>query len=185
MKNGAVFLDRDGTIIERVEYLYYLKDLKILPKAADAIKLLNKFKIPTIVITNQPVIARGLISEKGLLKIHEKLQKILYRFGAKIDEIYYCPHHPNGDVKKYRVLCDCRKPDIGMFKKAAAKFNIKSENSFMIGDTFRDIEAGKKFGCKTVGVGCGSSDFRKSIADFWAKDLFEGVNLILREYKLL
>lgn len=180
IKNQAVFLDRDGTIIQQVEYLYRIKDLEVLPRAANAIKLLNKFKIPAIVITNQPVVAKGLLTEKGVIKIHQKLQKILNGFGAGVDEFYFCPHHPEGGLEKYRKKCGCRKPGVGLFRKAAKKFNIIANDSFMIGDSFRDIEAGKNFGCKTIGVRCGVSDFQNSNPDFMTDDLYTAVRLILR-----
>ncbi len=125
-----------------------------------------------------------MITEKGVVKIHQKLQKILNGFNAKIDEFYFCPHHPDGDVKKYRIICECRKPCTGLLKKSAEKFNIKPKNSFMIGDSFRDIEAGKNFGCKTIAVRCGVSDFQKSNPDFLVDDLYHAVRLILKNWSL-
>lgn len=175
----AVFLDRDGTIIKHVEYLYRLQDLRFLPKAKEAIKLLNKFNIPTVVITNQPVIAKGLLTERGVIKIHQRIQEILKKAGAKIDMFYFCPHHPNAALVKYRLICECRKPSIGLFKEAAKRFNIIAQQSYMIGDSFRDVEAGKNFGCKTIGVKCGISEFQQSIPNFWSENLYEAVKLIL------
>jgi len=180
MKKFAVFCDRDGVINKEVNYLHKLEDLKILPKVSEAIKLLNQHKIPIIVITNQPAVAKGLINEKGIKGIHQEIQQFLAPQGAKIDYFLFCPHHPNANLRKYRVECDCRKPKVGLFKKAAQDYDINLKNSYIIGDTYRDIEAGKNLGCKTIAVESGHSDFRDSKPDFLVKDLFEAVKLILK-----
>jgi len=179
MEKIAVFCDRDGVINKEVNYLHKLEDLEILPRVSKAIKLLNQRQIPIIVITNQPAVAKGLIDEKGIKKIHQKIQQFLAPQGARIDKFYFCPHHPNADLKKYRVECDCRKPNVGLFRKAAKDYNIVLKNSYIVGDTFRDIEAGQELSCKTIAVTSDYSDLRDSKPTFRAKDLYDAVQLIL------
>jgi len=180
-KRIAVFSDRDGVINKEVGYLHQTKDLEILPNVSKAIRLLNQSGIPFIVITNQPVVARGWLTEDEVREIHQKIQRFLAPRGAKIDNFLFCPHHPNADLKKYRVICDCRKPGVALFKKAAVDHSIDLKRSYIVGDTFRDIEAGKKLGCKTVAVLSGHSDFRDSVPDYKANDLYEAVQLILNK----
>ncbi|MDP2598886.1 MAG: HAD-IIIA family hydrolase, partial [Candidatus Liptonbacteria bacterium] len=120
----AVFLDRDGTINREVDVLRNVKQLRILPGAAEAIKRINKLGFLAVIITNQSVVARGLRTERELDEIHAILVRRLGRKGAKIDAVYYCPHHPEAKLKKYRMRCSCRKPGIAMIKKAAKKYKI-------------------------------------------------------------
>jgi len=178
MKQLAAFLDRDGVICREVGNLYKIEDLKILPGVAKAINLLNASKISVIVVTNQPVVARGLITEKGVEKINRKIEELLAKKGAKITKFYFCPHHPEANLPKYRVICNCRKPKTGLFNKAARVFNLDIKRSFVIGDSFRDIEAAKNLSCKSIAVETGSSDFRNSKPNYQAKDLYEAVKLI-------
>lgn len=178
MKLPAVFLDRDGVINYEVGNLHKIEDLKILPGVGPAIHLLNKKKIPVIVVTNQPAVARGLITEDGVEEINREIEKRLLIDKAIITKFYFCPHHPNADVAEYRMVCDCRKPKTGLFKEATKKFGLDIKKSFVVGDSFRDIEAAKKLGSKSVAVKTGSSDFRKSKPDYIAEDLYEAVKLI-------
>jgi len=180
MKKFAVFCDRDGVINKDVNYLHKFEDLEILPKVPEAIKILNQRKIPIIVITNQPAVAKGLIDEKGVKEIHQKIQQFLAPQGAKIDDFLFCPHHPNADILKYRKNCDCRKPKIGLVIDAAKKYSLDLKKSFFIGDTFRDIEAGKKAGCTTIFVESKNCDLSNSIPDYTVKDLFNAVKIILK-----
>lgn len=178
----AVFLDRDGTIIRQVELLHKVSEVKLLPKAAQAIRRLNGLGYLVVVITNQPVVARGIIGEKEVDKIHAVLIKRLKKCGARLDAIYYCPHHPEANVKKYRIKCRCRKPNIGMILKAVKDFGIDLKKSFMIGDSTRDILAGNRAGLKVILVktGHGGKDVWqfKSKPDFVVKDLTEAVKII-------
>lgn len=177
----AVFLDRDGTINKEVDNLRRIKDLKILPGAGTAIKKLNDLGLLVVVVTNQPVISRGWITEKGLDRIHAVLIKELGKKGAKLDAIYYCPHHIKAQVKKYRVLCSCRKPEIGMILKASKKFGIDLKKSFMVGDSTRDILAGKKAKMKTILVktGYAGKDGKYNVKpDFVAKNLLAAATII-------
>ncbi|MBQ3280057.1 HAD-IIIA family hydrolase [Candidatus Saccharibacteria bacterium] len=146
-KQKCIFLDRDGTINEDRGYITDKKDLVLMDGVAEAIKRINSSEYLCIAVTNQPVIARGQCTVEGLNEIHKHLETLLGREGAYIDGLYYCPHHPDkgfkGEVLEYKIDCDCRKPKIGMVKKAAEYYNIDLESSYMIGDSWRDIEMGK------------------------------------------
>ncbi len=151
-KQSAIFLDRDGTINKYVGFLRNIDEFELLPGAAEAIKLINQSGYLAIVVTNQPVIARGEVSWEELHEIHRKMQTLLGKEGAYLDGIYICPHHPdkgfNGERPEYKFDCDCRKPKPGLLLQAAQDFNIDLSQSIMIGDSERDVEAGKNAGCK-------------------------------------
>lgn len=180
----AAFIDRDGTINLDVDNLSKIKDLTIFPKVPQAIALLNKFKIPVIVITNQPVVARGLLTEEGVKKVHKEINNRLRRDGAKIDGFYYCPHHPQANLEKYRITCLCRKPGIAMYQQAAGNFKIDLTKSYVIGDSFRDIKAGKTLNATTIAITSGQKNFQNSKPDYQVQDLYAAVKLILRREKL-
>ncbi len=152
-KQRAVFLDRDGTINKYVGFLRKPEDLELLPGAAEAIKKINESGYLAIVVTNQPVIARGEVTVEQLDEIHNKLETLLGQEGAYLDAIYYCPHHPDkgfpGEIPELKIDCDCRKPKPGMLLKAAEDFNIDLSQSWMVGDDERDMEAGRAVGCRT------------------------------------
>jgi histidinol-phosphate phosphatase family protein len=182
----AVFLDRDGTINKEVNVLRSLKQLRILPGAGAAIKKLNRLGFLVIVVTNQPVVARGWLTKKEVDEIHTVMVKRVGKSGAKIDAIYYCPHHPEANLKKYRLTCRCRKPNIGMVLSAAKKFGVNLRKSFMVGDSTRDILTGKRAGLKTVLVKTGYAglDGKYRVEpDFTAKDLRSAANIISRNAK--
>ena len=151
-KQKAVFLDRDGTINKYVGFLRSADEFELLPGVAEAIKTINKSGYLAIVITNQPVIARGECTWEELQRIHDKMETELGKEGAFLDAIYVCPHHPDkgfeGERPEYKLDCDCRKPKSGLFLQAARDFNIDLSQSIMIGDSERDVEAGNKVGCK-------------------------------------
>ena len=143
--DAAVFLDRDGVIVEDVGYIGKPEKLKILPGVPEAIKLLQqRFRI--IVVTNQSGIGRCLFSENNLLNVHSELVRILSGQGAILDGIYYCPHIPGAPVEDYNRICDCRKPRPGMLIRAAREWNIDMSNSYMVGDRESDMEAAKAAG---------------------------------------
>lgn len=152
-KQKAIFIDRDGTINKYVGFLRDIDEFELLPGVAEAISLINKSGYLAIVVTNQPVIARGEVTVEQLEMIHNKMETLLGREGAYIDGLYYCPHHPHkgfeGEVVELKIDCDCRKPKPGMLLKAAEDFNIDLTQSWMIGDGENDIKAGKAAGCKT------------------------------------
>lgn len=185
-KTKAVFLDRDGVINREVGILRSLEQLKILPSVAKAIVALNKMGFLVIIATNQPVIARGWLSEPELDAIHAVMVRRLARRGAKIDAIYYCPHHPEANLKKYRVRCQCRKPNIGLIMKAAKAHNVALNKSFLIGDRTVDILAGKNAHIPTILVktGFGGKDGKFNVTpDFVAKDLMAAVAVIKKQEK--
>ena len=153
-KQKAVFLDRDGTINEYVGFLRSTDEFVLLLGVAEAIKKINESGFLCIVVTNQPVIARGEVTADELDEIHNKMETLLGLEGCYVDAIYYCPHHPHkgyeGEVPELKINCECRKPKPGMLLRAAADFNIDLERSWMVGDGENDIEAGKNAGCKTA-----------------------------------
>lgn len=153
-KQKAIFLDRDGTIDKYVGFLRKEEEFELLPGVADAVRKINQSGFLAIVVTNQPVIARGEVTFEGLDTIHNKMETLLGKEGAYLDAIYFCPHHPHkgyeGEVAELKIECDCRKPKPGMLIKAAEDFNINLSQSFMVGDGENDIKAGKAAGCKTV-----------------------------------
>ncbi len=187
-KQKAIFIDRDGVINEEVGNLSDIEKFKILPDVAEAIKLINKSEYLAIVVTNQPVIAKGWISEESLGQIHKKLETILGEERAFIDKIYYCPHHPDkgfeGEIEDLKIDCECRKPKIGMIYRAVSDFNIDLEKSYIIGDTTTDIQTGKNANIKTllVKTGYAGSDKKYSVKPDWeANNLLDAVQEILRK----
>lgn len=146
MKGPAIFIDRDGVVIEMVDYLNRADQVVLIPGVAAAIAEINRAGIPLIMVTNQSAIARGLLTEAGLHDIHAKLHALLADQGARIDAIYYCPHHPNIGAPPYRRACDCRKPAPGMLLQAAHDLNLDLARSVFIGDHVTDIEAGHNAG---------------------------------------
>ena len=151
-RQKAIFLDRDGTINAYKGFLTHLEDFELLPEVAEAITKINKSGYLCIVVSNQPVIARGDCSFDDLKAIHDKMETLLGKEGAFVDAIYYCPHHPDkgfeGEHIEYKIDCDCRKPKPGLFLQAAKDWNINLSESYMIGDSERDVAAGNSAGCK-------------------------------------
>jgi len=151
-KQKAIFLDRDGTINKYVGFLRHINDFDLIEGVADAIKLINQSEYLAIVVTNQPVIARGEVSWEELNEIHQKMTTLLGKAGTYVDGIYICPHHPDkgfeGERPEYKRDCSCRKPKPGLLLQAAKDFNIDLSQSVMIGDSTRDVEAGRAAGCK-------------------------------------
>jgi D,D-heptose 1,7-bisphosphate phosphatase len=152
----AIFLDRDGVLNEDKDLIKSPDELVVFPFAGESIRQINKSEYLAIVVTNQSVVARGLTDSAGLDKIHAKLDKVLAESEAYLDDLYYCPHHPDsgyeGEIKELKIKCTCRKPSPGMLLAAAEKYNIDLSQSWIIGDRNSDIEAGKAAGCITVGV---------------------------------
>lgn len=155
-KQKAIFLDRDGTINKYVGFLRNIEEFELLDGVSEAIKLINDSGYLTIVVTNQPVIARGEVSLEKLQEIHNKMETLLGQSGAYVDDIFYCPHHPHkgyeGERPEYKIECECRKPKPGMLLAAAEKYNIDLSQSWMIGDGENDVEAGESAGCQTVQI---------------------------------
>lgn len=151
-KQKAIFLDRDGTINKYVGFLRNIDDFELIEGVAEAIKLINQSGYLAVVVTNQPVIARGEVTWDELNEIHKKMATLLGKEGAYVDGIYICPHHPDkgfeGERPEYKIDCDCRKPKPGLLLQAAKDFNIDLSESYMIGDSHRDVEAGENAGVK-------------------------------------
>ena len=146
----AVFVDRDGVLIREVNHLTAPSQIEILPGVPEALRRLRDAGWAVVVITNQSVVARGMVTEEGLREIHATLESLLRARGAVLDAIYYCPHHPEGAVAAYRIVCDCRKPRAGLLLRAAADLGVDPAISVMVGDAASDIEAGRGAGCRTV-----------------------------------
>jgi D-glycero-D-manno-heptose 1,7-bisphosphate phosphatase len=182
----CVFLDRDGVINQDPpHYAHRIDQLNIIPGSAEAIRLLNEKGFIVIVITNQSGVARGMYNEEDIAFFHAEMQRRLNENNAHIDAFYYCPHHPEAVVDKYRIDCECRKPKTGMILKAAKDFGFDPSGSFLVGDKWFDVIAGKDAGCKTILVmtGHGRDEYqreRKSFA-FIAKDLLSAVKEIILE----
>ncbi len=150
----AIFLDRDGTINKHKGFITKPDEIELIDGVAEAISRFNKIGYLVIIVTNQPVIARGECTYEELDKIHNRLETLLGKKGAYVDGIYYCPHHPDkgfeGEIEELKIQCDCRKPSPGLLLKAQKDFNINMSESFMIGDTVRDAQAGENAGCTSV-----------------------------------
>lgn len=185
-KRPAIFLDRDGIINREVGLLHNINDFELQPDAASAIKKINESGYLTIVVTNQSVVARNLCSITELETIHNKMETLLGNQRAKLDAIYYCPHHPDagypGENAAYKIDCSCRKPKTGLITKAVQEFNIDVDRSFIIGDSWRDIVCGRSAGLVTVGVmtghGCKDSDIEP---DYFFESLSEAVQFIVED----
>jgi D-glycero-D-manno-heptose 1,7-bisphosphate phosphatase len=154
----GVFLDRDGTLIEEVGYLDRLDRVRFFPYSIDAVRLLKRAGFAVIVTTNQAGIARGFFDEAFVEATHAALAETLARGGAAIDAFYFCPHHPDGVVERYRRACDCRKPQPGLLRRAAAERHLDLERSFVIGDRAHDVAAGVAVGARGVLVRTGYGD---------------------------
>ena len=151
MSRVCVFLDRDGTINEEIQFLRTPDDLVLIPGAADAIRKLNDRGIATCVISNQSGVARGFLTEEDLGPIHRELQRKLHEAaGARIDRIYYCPHHPTEGIAPYNIVCDCRKPATGMLQRARSELHVDLDQSFVVGDRGVDVQVGKAVGATTI-----------------------------------
>lgn len=154
VRRPAVFLDRDGTINEEVSYITRPEQLKLLPGAGDAVRMMRAAGYRVIVVTNQPVIARGDCSIAGLLRIHDHMEMELSRDGAFLDGIYYCPHHPekgfDGERPEFKMQCECRKPRDGMVRQAARELNLDLSASWLIGDRTTDVQTAYNCGIRSV-----------------------------------
>jgi D-glycero-D-manno-heptose 1,7-bisphosphate phosphatase len=185
--NKAVFLDRDGTINEEVGYLTDLDKMRLISGAGAAIKRLNQAGFKVVVVTNQAGVARGYFTESLVKETHARLEQMLRETGARLDRIYYCPHHPTAGNSSYTMECDCRKPGIGLIDQAARDIDIDIRNSYVVGDKWSDVELGQRACSRTVLVRSGFApddpgNTRSSHVfdpDFTAHDLSEAVDWIL------
>jgi len=189
-RQRAIFLDRDGTMNVSKGFISNADDLELIPGTIEAIKAINKSGALAIVITNQPVIARGECSFEELHNIHNKLKTLLGEKGAFVDDIFYCPHHPDkgfeGEVPELKFDCECRKPKTGMIDEAVKKYNIDLSKSYMVGDSTMDLELARNAGVKSVLVDTGfagnDGKYDRS-CDIEAKDLLDTVEKIIKDMK--
>ncbi|PYV09769.1 MAG: D,D-heptose 1,7-bisphosphate phosphatase [Acidobacteria bacterium] len=148
--NRAVFLDRDGTVSEEVGYVNHIERLRLYPFSAAAVRRLNEAGLRTVVVTNQSGVARGYFPEALVAEVHARLVAELAAGGARLDAIYYCPHHPEARVASYRKECDCRKPKVGMLQRAARELSVDLSRSFVVGDRYRDLEPAFRTGAFSI-----------------------------------
>ena len=175
-KQKAVFLDRDGTINVYKGFIRDIEEIELIEGVAEAIERLNESGYLVIVVTNQPIIARGDCTFEEVEQMHDKIETLLGEKGAFVDDIFYCPHHTDkgfkGERPELKIECDCRKPKPGMLLQAAEKYNIDLSKSYMIGDGMNDVEAGKRAGCTSILLG-------ESENEICSKNLSEAVDIIL------
>ena len=183
-KQKAVFLDRDGTINKYVGFLRDIDDFALIPGAAEAVRRINASGYLAIVVTNQPVIARGEVTVPQLQEIHNKMETLLGLEGAYLDAVYYCPHHPHrgyeGEIPELKIDCCCRKPKPGMLMKAAEDFNIDLSASFMVGDGENDVKAGLAAGCRSILVNGEGADAKTE--NFGQLDTLDSMAMFVKKY---
>jgi D-glycero-D-manno-heptose 1,7-bisphosphate phosphatase len=187
LSRRAIFIDRDGTISEEVGYVNHPSRYRVFPFAAEAIKTINDAGWLAVLVTNQAGVARGYFKEELIQLVHDKLAQELARGGARLDAIYYCPHHPTVGEPPYRFDCDCRKPKPGLITRAAAEHEIDLARSWMIGDRYGDTELARNAGTRAAlvltGYGRGEHEYQRSAwkhqPDLIAENLLEAVKQIL------
>lgn len=181
----AVFLDRDGTMLEEGNYVDRLDRLIFFPYTIDAIRMLNDERFAVVVVTNQSGVARGMYPESFVAAAHQHIDERLRAGGARVDGYYYCPHHPEGSVAELRRDCECRKPRPGQLLQAAKDLNLDLPQSFIVGDRWKDIEAGRAVGTRAVLVRTGygrEAEHEKPTDDTLVVDnLIQAVAWILRQ----
>lgn len=183
-KRPAVFVDRDNTLIHDPGYLRHADHVRLLPGVGEAVGQLRQAGFPVVVVTNQSGVARGYLTEDELASVHQRMQELLQGTGSGVDAIYYCPYltGPDAVVEEYRKDSDLRKPRPGMLQRAATDMNLDLAASWMIGDSERDIQAGKAVGCKTVFIGNGNLE-TETLPDFTAASFAKAAEIVLKETK--
>jgi D-glycero-D-manno-heptose 1,7-bisphosphate phosphatase len=182
MSNKAIFLDRDDTVIEDAGYMNSPEQVKLLDGAAEALSSFKAMGYKLVVVSNQSGVARGIVTEEALGQIHKRLEQLLAEKGVSLDRIYYCPYHPEGVIPKYRRESDLRKPNPGMLFAAGKDLDIDLAESWMVGNSIRDVEAGRRAGCKTVMIAGRTHEQKippgEPGPDYRAVNLKEVVNII-------
>lgn len=186
-RRRAIFMDRDGTVCEEVGYVNHVDRIRLLPRSATAIRLANEAGFQAVIVTNQAGVARGYFDEDLVHEVHDAVRRQLAEAGARVDGIYYCPHHPEVGSEAYRRVCDCRKPKAGMLLRAQEEMGIDLGASYMIGDTVKDLGAGRAVGTTTVlvltGYGRGELQYQSHRwpvqPDHVCEDLLDAVQWIL------
>jgi len=189
LKRKAAFIDRDGTLSEELGYINHASRYALLPRSAAAVKKLNGAGVAAVLVTNQAGVARGYFPEKRIIEVHARMEELLAAEGAKLDGVYYCPHHPDAGEPPYRAECDCRKPAPGLVLKAAGELDLDVAGSYVIGDKFSDIELARRVGCRGIlvltGYGRGhweyDRDKMKHEPDHVAEDLLDAVDWLLED----
>ncbi len=187
MKSPAVFLDRDGTINEQMGYINHQSRFVLLPRVGQAIKMLNDNGYKSVVVSNQSGVARGYFPLELVHEVNHLMEELLWKEGARLDGIYFCPHHPQGSIPEYAIACDCRKPGNGLITLAKRDFDIDMSRSFVVGDRCQDLEMAEKAGLQGVlvltGYGKGERDYllpkKRVKPTYVAEDLFDGVRWII------
>ena len=188
MKNWGVFLDRDGTVTEEVGYVNHPSRLRLIPGAAEGIRMLNGAGVSVILATNQAGVARGYFAEGLVKEVMARLNELLKAQGARLDAVYYCPHHPSAGAPPYRAECDCRKPKPGMLLKGALDLGLDLSRSFVVGDKISDVAFAKAAGARGImvltGYGLGEHTYQREgwrvQPDFLADDLFSAAEWNLK-----
>ena len=182
----AIFLDRDGTLNFDYGWITSPAKIELLPGAGEAVRLINNQGYLAVLVTNQPVIARGECTIEELAAIHQKLESLLAKEGARLDAIYYCPHHPDagfpGERPEYKIRCDCRKPAPGLLAAAARDLAIDVSRSWMIGDSERDLGAAAAFGIPAALVASNQQGFKEAVTSkysFRTETIWEAVERIV------
>lgn len=184
---GAVFIDRDGTISEEVGYVNHPTRFRVFPYSAAAVRALNDAGLLAVLVTNQAGVARGYFAEEMIGAVHERLRRELERGGARLDAVYYCPHHPSVGEPPYRLDCDCRKPRPGLIQRAARELGIDLAASWMVGDRYSDIVLARNAGVRAAfvlsGYGLGEWEHQRASwqhePDLVAEDLLDAVKQIV------
>ncbi|MBX9791945.1 MAG: HAD-IIIA family hydrolase [Pirellulales bacterium] len=154
-RRAAAFLDRDGVVVDEVGYLSRAADVRLSTGAAAAIRRLNEREVPVVVVTNQAGVARGKFAEAAIAEVHATIDRLLAAACARIDRYYYCPHHPEASVERYRIACACRKPMPGMLEQAARELELDLPRSWLVGDKLSDLEAAAQAGAQAILVRSG------------------------------
>jgi D-glycero-D-manno-heptose 1,7-bisphosphate phosphatase len=177
----GILLDRDGTLIRDVGHLNRLEQVEILPRVAEAIRLLCGRGLKVAVITNQSAVGRGLLTEEELGRIHRELAGRLAAAGARLDGFFYCPHHPTEALGNYRLACGCRKPNVGLARRAAAELKLDLGRSYVVGDQATDMELAERIGAR--GILIQAQPRERAAGPGWVtvKDLWEAANWIVRD----
>jgi D-glycero-D-manno-heptose 1,7-bisphosphate phosphatase len=191
LKKPAVFIDRDGTINEQMGYVNHLSRFILLPRVVEAVRMLNESGLLALIVSNQAGAARGYCPLDLIEEVHESMKKALDRGGARLDGIYYCPHHPRSVIPELRIDCDCRKPRRGLIDQACRDFEIDMNRSYVVGDRCLDIELGSRCGVRGIlvktGYGRGEAEHilpsRTEKPVYIAEDLYDAVSWILEREK--
>lgn len=183
MNEEAILLDRDGTITKPGDHIHKIADLEFLPYAIEGLKKLQEFGYKLIIITNQAGIGRGLYTEEDYFIFKNEMYRRLENEGIFITAEYFCPHHPEKGIGKYKIDCNCRKPKTGMLEKAIKDFSLDVRKCWLIGDNLSDILAGRGAGCRTIHVLTGECKIPITYADFIASDLVNAADYIIKDKK--